>query len=252
MEIKKMKTKRGFYIITLFFFFLYLNAKSQESADAVLSRMDKAIFAINDKTADIEMTMIDLKTNKQKVKKAVLMQKGPDKKLFRYTFPKNDAGIATLSLPNGEIYLYLPMFKKPKKITNLAESNTFNNSDFSLRDMAVRPYAEMYIPKMLKTTGNTFVLDLTPKDKSPYSHVVVTVNKTHYYPEKFEYYDNKGQKVKEAVYEYKKIGKYWVADLVMMTDLKKQHMTKLAMTNIKLNQGLKDDQFTVDKLVTKK
>ena len=254
MKIKNMKTKAGTFIAVWVIAFLSIHAKGEESAGSILSRMDKTIFSIKDKTADIEMTMIDIKTNKQKVKKAILMQKGADKKLFRYTYPQKDKGIATLSLPNGEIYLYLPMFKKPKKITNMAEGNTFNNSDFSLRDMAIKPYAELYTPKLVKTTADTYVLDLIPKadNKSSYSHLIVAVNKTHYYPEKFEYYDKNGQKVKEAVYHFMKIGKYWVADLVTMTDLKKQHKTRLAMTNIKLNQGLKDNLFTVEQLVPEK
>jgi outer membrane lipoprotein-sorting protein len=240
-------------IIVIFFSFLRTDAKGQETADVILSKLDKTIFAITDRTAEIEMTMIDLKNQKQKVKKAILLQKGADKKLFRYTFPKNDAGIATLSLPNGEVYLYLPMFKKPKKITTMAESNAFNTSDFSLQDMATKPYAEEYTVKLVKTTDASFVLDLKPKaDKPRYSRLALTVNKAHYFPEKIEFFDKSGQKVKESVYHHKKIGKLWVADMVTMKDLKKQHMTKLTMSNIKINQGLKDDLFTVENLASPK
>ena len=112
------------------------------------------------------------------------MQKGFDRKLFRYTAPPSDSGIATLSLPNNEIYLYLPMFKKPKKITNLADSG-LNNSDFSTDDMVVQLYAEDYNAKLLETNGTAYILDLNSKsDDEAYNHLVVHVNKQNYYPEK--------------------------------------------------------------------
>jgi hypothetical protein len=37
-----------------------------------------------------------------------------------------------------------------------------------------------------------------------------------------------------------------------MKDIKKKHKPKLLKTNIKINQGLKDDIFTVDNLVSGK
>lgn len=248
-----MKAKLLTLILVTAFAFAKTDAEGQETAAVILSKLDKTIFAIKDRTVEIEMTMIDLKTQKQKVKKAILLQKGADKKLFRYTFPKNDEGISTLSLPDGTVYLYLPMFKKPKKITNMAEGNAFNSSDFSIQDMATKPYAEAYTPKLVKTTDNTYVLDLKPKaDKPRYGRLTLTVNKSHHYLEKIEYFDKNGQKVKEAVYKYKKIGNYWVADHVTMKDLKKEHMTRLVMSNIKINQGLKDDLFTVENLASTK
>ncbi len=54
--------------------------------------------------------------------------------------------------------------------------------------------------------------------------------------------------VKEAHYHFKKMGKYMIADVVSMKDLKKNHLTKIIMTNIKINQGLKDTMFTVENL----
>lgn len=248
-----MKTKVLSLILLIICAFAETNAKGLETADDILSMIDKTIFTVKDKTADIEMVMIDMKSKKQKIKKAILMQKGPDKKLFKYTYPKNDKGISTLSLPNGDIYLYLPLFKKPKKITNMAEGNTFNSSDFSIQDMTLRPYAEEYTPKLVETTDNSYVLDLKPKsDEMEYSHLTITVNKSHYYRERIEYFDKRGHRVKEAAYKYEKTGIYWIADHVTMTDLKKQHKTKLIMTNIRINQGLKDDLFTPENMITPK
>lgn len=245
-----MKTKIAF--LSLVFFCLVYGKTAlyaQQNADDLLTKMDQTIFGIKDKTANIEMLMTNLKTGKQKQKKAILLQKGANKKLFRYTSPKSDSGIATLSLPNDEIYLYLPLFKKPKKITNIAESNTFNKSDFSVKDMATKPYAEKYTPEMRPTNDTAYVLYLKPKtDDSPYNHLIVYINKIYFYPEKFEFYDRKEKKVKQSIYHYILIDGHWIADVVSMEDLKKRHKTRITMSEIKINQGLKDELFTVENM----
>ena len=225
---------------------------SQDNAAAILNKMDAVLLSVKDKSADVEMQMINLKNNKTKIKKAKLLQKGLDHKLFSYTYPKSDSGIASLTIP-GAVYLYMPMFKKPKKITSMAESNTFNKTDFSLEDVNNKPYAERYTPKFLKNANTSYVLDLIPKDAKDgsYSHIVVTINKQHYYPEKFEYFDKKNQKVKEANYRFIKIGNIWVGDQVAMKNLKKNHETRFIMSNIKINQGLSDKLFLPENMVKK-
>ncbi len=219
-----------------------------QDAVSILKKMDQTSLDIKDKTSNIEMTLLNLKSNKEKVKKAIIIQKGRDKKLFRYTYPKSDEGIATLSLPNGEIYIYLPLFKKPKKITNLADSG-LNNSDFSTEDMVVKLYAEDYHAKMLETNNVAYVLDLISKNNDEeYNHVIVHINKKYFYPEKFEYYDKKDNLEKVSTSKYIKIGGFWVVNEVTMENVKKKHQTTIVMTDIKINQGLKDDEFTLEKL----
>lgn len=230
---------------------LGLASSYPETATTILSKVDQTVFSVKDKTADVEMQMINLKTGKKKIKKALLLQKGMDKKLFRYTYPASDDGIATLTVPEG-VYLYLPMFKKPKKVTNLAESNALNKSDFSLEDAITKPYSQIFTPKLAKTTSTHYIIDLIPKDKSSsYSHIKATINKSHFYPEKMEYFDLNNQKVKVATNKYIKMGNYWVVSAVSMKNIKKNHMTKFLMTNIKINSGLKDDLFTVENMVKK-
>ncbi|MDP3441409.1 MAG: outer membrane lipoprotein-sorting protein, partial [Ignavibacteria bacterium] len=140
-------------------------------------------------------------------------------------------------------------FGKPKKISLLAKSQSFTGTDFSYEDMLTTPYAERYTAELLSTEKDAYVLQLNPiSDKSSYSKIVVNINKTYGYPNSMQFYDNKGKKFKEAKYRYEKIGKYWNAAEVLMTDLEKNHSTKILLTDIKFDQGLSDDVFSVDSL----
>jgi outer membrane lipoprotein-sorting protein len=115
--------------------------------------------------------------------------------------------------------------------------------------MEAKPYSEKYTPKILETEGDVYVLELTPlSPKSSYSKLIVKINKENFYPTLMEYYDKGKKKIKEASYKFKKIEPYWNAEEIFMTDLKKNHKTKMLMSDVKYDQGLSDDDFTVRKL----
>jgi outer membrane lipoprotein-sorting protein len=220
-----------------------------QDALTVVKKLDATLAKVSDKTVDVEMTLEDLKTKKTETKKAILMQKGMNMKLFRYTAPKSDSGIATLSLPTGEIYVYLPMFKKPKKMTNLAESKAFNKSDFSIADMSNSGFAENYTLNLLATEAAFYTVEFIPKNKTgEYGKLVMNINKTNFYPDRIEYYDTKMVLEKFAVYHHINVKGIWVADKVTMENVKTKHKTTLKISNFKLNQGLSDSVFTVEKL----
>ena len=243
-----MKIIRFALLIGLFSIFANAEIYAQDAL-TVVKKLDATLAKVQDKTVDVEMVLENLKSKKTETKKAILMQKGMNMKLFRYIAPKSDSGIATLSLPSGEIYVYLPMFKKPKKMTNLAESNAFNKSDFSISDMSTNGYADNYTLKLLATEATFYKVEFIPKDKNAeYGKLVMHINKTNYYPDRIEYYDKKLVLEKFALYHHTNKKGIWVADQVTMENVKSKHKTTLKMTNIKLNTSLSDSEFTVEKL----
>jgi outer membrane lipoprotein-sorting protein len=223
------------------------NAIGQDAA-AILKKMDQIGFSPKDKQGKVAIILID-KNGNEKVREAMMYQKGPDKKLYRYTKPESQAGIATLTLPNSVMWLYLPAFGKPRKISMLTKDSSFNNTDFSYEDMATTPFADRFTPELIETKGDVFILILLPKaEKSNYSKIIVRVNKINGYADFMEYYDLTGKKFKEATYRYEKVGQYWNASEVVMKDLEKNHSTKILISEVKFDQGLSDDLFLVEKM----
>jgi len=243
-----MKTwKFPVFFIIISFFTIVLNETAKE-AGTILANMDKIIFSPKDKQGKVTIILTD-KAGKEKVREAIMMQKGRDKKLYRYTKPESQAGIATLSLPGDVMWLYMPAFEKPKKISMLSKSQAFTGTDFSYEDMVTTPYADRYTPVLLNTEKDVWVLQLTPKStKSDYSKIIVRVNKTYGYPVTMEFFNTKGKKFKDSSYRYEKTGKYWNAAEVVMKDLDKTHTTKILLTDVKFDQGLTDDLFVVEKM----
>jgi len=219
-----------------------------QDANAILKKMDNVMYSPKDLTGKNTIILIN-KNGKQEIRKATIQQKGTDKRMFRFTAPASQAGIAVLSLPDNVMYLYLPAFGKERRIATSAKNQNFAGTDFSYDDMESVLFSVKYTPKFVKTEGNAYVLELSPiSHKSDYSKVIVHINKTNYYPETLAYYDRGNNKIKEAKYTFKKIGNYWNAAEIEMTNLKKNHKTKMQMSDVKYDTGLTDDDFTVRKL----
>jgi len=234
-------------VLTAFIGAASIISANAQDATTILKNMDDVMYSPKDMTGKNKIILID-KNGKQEVREATIQQKGTDKRIFRFTSPASQAGISVLSLPNDVMYLYLPAFGKERRIASSAKNQNFAGTDFSYDDMESVLYSIKYTPKLLKTEANVFVLELTPKGNSDYSKVIVHINKANFYPELMEYYDKGGNKVKEANYTFKKIGNYWNAEEIEMADLKKNHKTKMQMSDVKYDSGLSDDDFTVRKL----
>jgi len=235
-------------IISVFLFTGGILSASAQDANTTLEKMDDVMYSPKDMTGETKIILID-KAGKQKTREANFIQKGNDKRIFRFTTPASQAGIAVLSLPNDVMYLYLPAFGKERRISSSVKNQNFAGTDFSYDDMESKPYSEKYTPKLINTEEDIYILELTPKSpKSVYSRLIVKVQKTNYYPTYMEYYDRGNKKTKVAVYQFEKIGKYWNAKEIEMTDLQKNHKTKMLMSDVKYDTGLTDDEFTVRKL----
>lgn len=243
-----MKTLKNTSLLLLLLFFAALMDASSQDAAAILEKMDNIMFSPRDKQGKVTLILKD-KNGKEKIREASIMQKGTDKKLYRYTKPESQAGMATLSLSDDVMWVYMPAFGKPKKISMTSKDQSFTGTDFSLEDMSMTPYAARYTPELLESGGDAYVLSLIPKStKSYYSKIIVKISQMYGYPLTMDYYDLKGKKSKEATYTYEKIGKYWNASEILMKDLGKNHSTRTLLSEIKFDQGLTDDLFVVENL----
>lgn len=251
LESIKNNIKSSFFFLLLSTFII--PSISAQSASEFLTSMDELMSAPQDKEASVKMVLRD-KSGKEKVREAVLIQKGRYKKLYRYTQPEKQAGIATLSLPDDKMWMYMPAFGKPIKISLLSKSQAFTGTDFSYEDMTGTSYSERFTPGIVDNPNQDIVqMELMPKSmKSRYSKIIVYLNRENRYPVKMEYFDDNKEFFKHATYSYVKQGKYWYAKEVVMTDIKKEHSTIILLNDMKFDQGISDEVFTVENLAGKK
>ena len=245
MKINKKKIQ-GLLILTAFMFSLFSSA---QSASEILEKMDEVMYASKDQKSVTTIVLTD-RNGKTRERKAVMMQKGRHMRLTRFIAPASQAGIGFLSLPGEVMYVYLPAFKKERRIATHVKNQNFAGTDFTYEDMEAKPYSEKYIPELKETLSDQYVLVLKPKPdiRSDYAWLVLYVDKNNFYMKRVEYFNRAGIKAKELVSTFEQKQGYWTPVVMEMTDLKKQHKTRMIMTEISFDNNFSDEEFTVRKL----
>ncbi len=242
-----MKTLR--ILITLIFTGLMINTAFAEDAGSILKKMDAVLFAGEDQTSSIRMILTDRGGN-ERVREAQVWQKGANKRLFRFTAPAAEAGIAFLSLPDDVMYLYMPAYGRERRIASHVKNQSFAGTDFSYEDLESEKYVKRFTPELLDETDETYILELTPLPdmRSDYSKIIAHIHKKHHYPLKMESFDRGGQPFKVAEYTFKKKGDYWYTAEIKMTNLRRNHSTRMIFEEVAFDTGIDDSVFSVRNL----
>ena len=216
---------------------------------SILKKMDKVLYGPSDQVSTVQMILSDRSGN-ERTREANIWQKGTDMRLFRFTSPAAEAGIAFLSLPNDVMYIYMPAFGRERRIASHVKNQSFAGTDFTYEDLEAKEYAETYSPNLLEEKEDKYILELTPLPtyRSDYSKLIVAINKEHHYPETMEAYDRGNNKVKSSVYTWKKKDGFWYSYEIHATNLKRNHSTRMIMTEVEFNSDIDEQIFTVRNL----
>lgn len=242
-----MKRRKILTIILLASFSMGLQA---QTAQEILKKTDDVMYAPRDQSSDVKIILTDKRGNSQE-REARYIQKGNDKRLFKFTAPASQRGIAFLSLPDDVIYIYLPAYEKERRIASHVKNQSFAGTDFSYDDMESKPLSDEYDAELIGHTDEIWRLKLTPKPgmQSEYSRLEMEIGKDNHYMRRVEYYDRGGQKFK--ILENRKLEKvdgYWAATEIEMKDVQRDHSTLFISSNLKFDSNLSDDEFTVRRM----
>ena len=224
-------------------------ARAQDAGLTAAQILDKADDSINgpkDQSYTMRLVLVD-KDGSQKTREMMMLQKGRDKRLVRFTAPADQRGIAFLSLPGDIQYLYLPAFAKVRRIATSVKNTNFAGTDFTYDDLEATKWSDKWVPSIKSRDQDTTVLELTPRPgrTSGYSKQIVTVQNDTFYPIRVECYDRSGTLAKVLTRtDLKQVQGYWVAMTTTMEDLKKQHKSLMITSDLKLDSGIGDEKFT--------
>ncbi|HUI90943.1 MAG TPA: outer membrane lipoprotein-sorting protein [Chitinivibrionales bacterium] len=216
------------------------------NGDEILKKVDDVLYASKDKDMQVRFVLID-KNGKESVRDMVTLEKGPDKRLMKFTAPADQKGIGFLSLPDEVMYVYLPAFGKTRRIASHVKNTKFAGTDLTYENLEAKRYSDSWNAKLTSQDSEFYVLELAPKPKTvtDYSKLMVKVKKGDFLAVKIDYFDKSGTNCKTMDRgKFEKYGNYWEATESVMTDLKEQHKTKLIMSAIKHDTNIPDDKFS--------
>jgi outer membrane lipoprotein-sorting protein len=216
------------------------------TAKQILNQVDQCINGPSDQEMKMNLVLID-KNGKEQTRDIIMMQKGSDKRIGKFLAPADQKGIGFLSLPDNIFYIYLPAYKKTRRIASHIKNTKFAGTDFTYEDMEAKKYSDNWTPQLLGNENNQYKLALLPKSDitSEYGKIILWIRADNFYPVKIEYYDKGGNLAKRMIRDkVEKIGGFWISKESMLEDIKSAHKTKMILEDVKFNTGIVDNKFT--------
>ena len=146
-------------------------------------------------------------------------------------------------------WIYIPILRKVAKLPAQVEEN-LQGSDLRASDMNPRS-ADLDDHTLVKEdligSKRYFVVESVPKSPEaeyPYSKIVRWISADDFLTDKIDYYDRDGRLLKKQSIAWKKIGDAWVWQKVVIANVQAGSQTTLNLTDIQVNQGIKDSLFT--------
>lgn len=176
-------------------------------------------------------------------------------------------GILILENATGrnDVLLYLPNFKKIRRVESQQQSGSFMGSVFSYSDIAT-PHVDDYQYKILKeekcpttepTQNMCSVIESMPanedvKERTNYSRTVLWIRQDNFMMAKSDYYGLDGELIKKLDASQTILvdpkNKKWMSKRIHVLNLKTHEYTTLEFSDIQVNSGLSEAIFTQQNL----
>ena len=251
--------------------FVCVSLASVASGEMTAREIMEAVDARDDgdkSTRELEMVLIDKRGN-QRVRKLKSFGRDvgeDDQSIMFFLSPADveDTGFLTYDYDEPERdddqWLYLPALSRTKRIASSDKSGSFMGSDFTYADMTDRPidHYEYTLMKEGDVGGHkVWQIQAVPttdreKDETGYEKAIVFVRQDNFVVVRAVYWVKKGKRLKYLdVKKLEQIDGIWVPTEMHMSTRKGEttlHKTVLYSRNVKFNQPMDEELFTVRQL----
>jgi outer membrane lipoprotein-sorting protein len=222
----------------------------------------------DNRSAEMTMTLID-KNGEERVRRIRSFDKDKGEDRMRIMFFLSPADVKDTSFltydydayeRDDDQWLYLPALRKTKRIASSDKSGSFMGSDFNYADMT-RKNLDAYdfrIVKEQEVRGQkTWLIEALPKtneemEETGYKKSLAFVRQDNFVVVRAVHWTLEGNRLKyQDVPGLELIDGVWTITNMTMTTKKGKatlHKTKLNFSNVKYNQELGEDMFTVRRL----
>lgn len=180
------------------------------------------------------------------------VQNKGERRLVQFSEPSDMKGTRVLVLSRSQMWVYLPAYRKVRRVASHVKQQGFMGTTYSDEDMSTTQYGAVYRASIAQDSDAEVALTLTPKEgaQTGYSKVEMVIRKDLMLPRELRYFNKDGAHVKTEVRD-----QYDCADNVCtpgrmkMTDHSRSDAwTVLEATDRRVNQGISDGLFSVRNL----
>ena len=213
---------------------------------------------VDEKPTPMDMsnkTKMILTNSKGKSRSNAMISKSMDgnkKQLIWFLEPKDDKGVAFLKIEHDdkddEMRMWLPAFKKVRRISSKKKGDAFMGSDLSYEDLSSRNLDENDYNRLddeMVEGKDCYVLEIIPgkEAKSSYSKHVSWIEKSSLMGVKEESYDKRGRLKKVKEFTFQILKDYHVIKRVFVKDVQKTHTTEVTFSDVQVDSGIDKNLF---------
>ena len=213
-------------------------------------------------TSVMTMKLIDAHSNEvERIMRAINME-GPEgadfgqKSITEFLKPLDVKGTKlltwTMKKEDNKQWLFLPNFKRIKKINSKNQAGSFMGSEFSYEDIAGQEINK-YNYKLVSENESNWVVESIPLNDSGYSKMITTISKKFTNPTKVQYFDRRGELLKTSTieghkaYQVKKKSIYFPSQVTMINH-QNQKKSIIQWSDRKVGIEHPDSEFKSQKL----
>lgn len=221
-----------------------------DEGPGLLKRMDEAMARSDDMTFRYDVLNVEPGVDPKLMKLRVWVK--DVLRLTEFEAPGDMKGTRALVLGQDQMYIYLPAYKKVRRVSSSLSAGGFMGTTFSNEDISTTEYSPYYDASVTSEDDAGWTLTLTPKAdaKLTYSKLEIVMSKKFQVPLEIKYFNKKGAHTKTETREGTSCeGEVCTAEVMTMVDhTRGDASTSLTRTEWEVNTGLDDSLFTTRSL----
>jgi len=180
-----------------------------------------------------------------------VQNKGP-KRLVNFEAPGDMKGTKVLVLSRQQMWVYLPAYKKVRRVASHVKQQGFMGTMYSDEDMSTSRYSEAYTADVSTENESSISLKLAPKEgtKSGYAALEMDLRKDLMLPTEIRFFNADGQHIKTETRPDYDCGSDVCTpkEMKMVDHTRGGASTRLIAEERKINEGVADTIFSVRNL----
>ena len=174
------------------------------------------------------------------------------KRLVKFDAPSDMKGTRVLVLSRQQMWVYLPAYKKVRRVASHVKQQGFMGTMYSDEDMSTTHYSEAYVASTIAEDDKSITLALKPKAgaQAGYAALEMVLRRDIMLPSEIRFFNESGQHIKtETRPEYDCADDVCTPQIMKMTDHTRGGAhTTLEAQERRVNQGVSDSLFSVRNL----
>lgn len=197
-----MQSSRLLLLLPVLLLALPTTARGDARGNAILAKYDRKSNNFKDLTLKFTLTVKRPGGQRSVVKLKTITRPG-GQRLIRLLYPGDIKGMHILVQSKDEMYIYLPAYRKVRRIAGHVRNQGFQGSGFTYDDMAIGRWTPYYDCNLVRETSRLWWLDCRakPGKTPPYRHVKMSIRKDIEVVEQIQYIDRHGRTFKTQYFK---------------------------------------------------